>query len=287
MRPIFKNTALNDSFQKDGFVSFPLLDEQEIAELKQIFEKLQLTDEIGYGYLVGMNSKSLEQRKQMQEILLDYLREKVESVLVQRQLYTATFMTKLPSDQNYVPPHQDWTYTEDEDLDPSFMCWLTLDTVEKANGALGFIRGSHQKTDYIRAFPFPIAPTPVERHKLELMDMIEIVEMRAGEIAFFDNRTIHASFPNLSSVNRLAIGMSAFPSDKRLVTYTLKPNSDLSVVEKWAVDPEFFVRYNNPALRELYQSGKSLEGLYEKLGEEPYEYHRDWNLEQTREWLEA
>lgn len=282
MRPIFKSTALNKTFQEKGFVSFPLLDRDEVKALKDLYAQLALPDELGHGYIVGMNSTFFDRRKAMQEALMALIREKVEGVMVNRELYTATFMTKLSSDQNYVPPHQDWTYTENEEEDPSFMCWITLDDVEKANGALGFIPGSHAKTDYVRAFPFPLAPTPVELYKLQLMDLVEIIEMWAGDIAFFDNRTIHASYPNLSSVNRLAIGMSAYPRDRKLITYTLTPGKDFKEVVKWEVDPDFFLRYNNPELLKMFKSGKSLEGDYRKLNASRYDCHTEWSLEQTR-----
>ncbi len=287
MRDIFKSSNHNSLFQSNGFVRFPLLEPEEVSELKALYHELGLEDKIGYGYLVGMNDDSISMRKEMQGKILEIVSEKIEASMVNRKLYTATFMVKLPSDQNYVPPHQDWTFTENEDEDPSIMIWIALDDVSIENGALGFVKGSHKITKYPRVFPFPVAQTPVEKFKLELFDQVDYVEMKAGEIVVFDNRTIHASQPNRSKELRMAIGLSAYPRDKDLIAYTLKPNSSEKRISKWKVDEQFFVKYNNPALAQAYNNGDDLSTEFQLIEEVDYPHGEDWNLNQTIDWVKT
>ena len=82
------------------------------------------------------------------------------------------------------------------------MCWIPLCDVDIENGAIGFIPKSHKLYNYKRAFPFPASYTPIVSNELELMNYLEILDMKAGEMVFFNNLTVHGSFANYGNTVR-------------------------------------------------------------------------------------
>ena len=80
--------------------------------------------------------------------------------------------------------------------------------VDINNGAIGFIPKSHLLYDYKRAFPFPAYYTPIVSNEVELMNYMEIIDMKAGEMVFFMNNTVHGSFANYTDKIRYAININ-------------------------------------------------------------------------------
>jgi hypothetical protein len=100
---------------------------------------------------------------------------------------------------------------------------------------------------------------------------LQLIEMKAGEALFFDNRTFHASPPNTTEQTRLAVGLGFTQKDARLVHYYLKPNGKQDTLIRYDVDEEFFKKHDNLSLSKLHRAGGVIED-YSAVGEEPYEF---------------
>jgi hypothetical protein len=91
-----------------------------------------------------------------------------------------------------------------------------------------------------------------------LFEYLTYEAVHAGDALAFNNRTIHAAMPNTTEEQRIALGIGMTPAQADLYHYFLKPGTTDRLL-KLKVEDEFFVRYSNQALFDLYQSGKTPE----------------------------
>lgn len=243
MIPFFKDAKIEQDFQEFGFVKFANIGSNNIHKILELNKKLNIPDDMGKNFNVGLNCNNLEKRIFMREALVNILEDFFKEITNNRCIHSATLMDKIPHKYSIVPAHQDWTYT-DEDTYDSVMCWIPLVDVSYSNGALGFVPKSHIFFKYIRYFPFPNNNTPVDQYNLLLMAYFNVVEMKAGDIIFFNNKTIHGSFPNLEKKTRQAVALSFGINDIPIFAYLKKPDSS-NLVSKYIVDIDFSHKYNN------------------------------------------
>ena len=268
--PLFKNAADQEHFDKNGFVTIPVLERTEIDELLNFYKQLGLKDEKGYGFHVGMDNRDKDLVRSMVEKVKSLVRPKVESHLEETQMFTASFVVKDPNPQGVVPPHQDWSFVEDEKKHCSVTCWIPLQDVNMENGCIGVIKGSHKFFDSVRPSPSPQVETPLKNHMYTIFPYLQLLEMKAGEALFFDNRTFHASPPNTTDIPRVAVGLGFTQKAAEIRHYNLKPGTTDTLL-KYKIDADFFLKYDNAALSRMYDARESIKG-YELLGEMPYEW---------------
>lgn len=270
MTPLFNDPELQASFEKNGFVKIPALGKEEIDQMISLYSELNLKDEKGYGFHVGMDNPDKSLVRKMVDRVKEVALPKIEDRLAPTQLFTASFVVKEPNPQGVVPPHQDWSFVEDEEKHCSVTCWIPLQDVNMENGCIGVIRGSNRFFKNVRPSPSPQVETPLKKHMYTIFPYLELQEMKAGEALIFDNRTFHASPPNVTDSPRLAIGLGFTQADAEIRHYYLKPGTDDTLV-KYKIDPDFFFKYDNLGLSKMYDDGKMIEG-YEEICEMPYKW---------------
>lgn len=284
MVPLFKDEVLQASFEKNGFVKIPALNQEDIDALLALHKELDLKDEKGYGFHVGMDNADKNLVANMVQKIKDVAMPKVEGALTGAQVFTASFVIKEPNPQGVVPPHQDWSFVEDEKKHCSVTCWIPLQDVNMENGCIGVIKGSNRFFTNVRPSPSPQVETPLKRHMYTIFPYLELQEMKAGEALIFDNRTFHASPPNTTDAPRIAVGLGFTQSEAEIRHYYLKPGTEDTLC-KYKIDPEFFLKYDNLGLSKMYYKGENIEG-YELLNEMPYEWE-DLSEDEMRKLIES
>jgi hypothetical protein len=101
-----------------------------------------------------------------------------------------------------------------------------------------------------------------------LFPYFDLIPMKAGEALIFDNRTFHASPPNITNFPRLAVGLSFTQATAELRHYYLKPGTKNRLL-KYKIDTDFFTKYDNGSLSKMYDEGKLIED-YEMMEEIPF-----------------
>lgn len=274
MIPIFRDEERQRFFEQEGYTVFPLLNEAEIQELKQFYESLQIKDEKGFGFHVSMDQTDKDMCRMVRDKVWSIALPKLGEHLKDFKPFVASFVVKDPNPKGVVPAHQDWTFTDaEEDGYSSITCWVSLVETSIENGGMGVIRGSHKLMQNPRPSPSPQTPVPLGEHMFSIFPYLKTLDMKPGEVLMFDNRTIHASPPNTTEEVRLAVGIGVTQKDARLIHYYLKPDGTKSTLLKYAVDEDFFLKYDNAELARRHDKGHLVEG-YELLGEIPYQYPR-------------
>lgn len=259
MKPIFKNPEHQHFFEKNGYLLLPALEEEDVNALKNLYATLGIKDEKGYGFHVGMDNKDKSIVAQMSEVIANIALPRIEQELEDVQLFTSSFVVKEPHPQGVVPPHQDWSFVENEDDYCSVTCWIPLQDVTMDNGCMGLLKGSNHFFNNHRPSPSPQVGTPLKKHMFTIFPFLDLLEMKAGDALFFNNKTIHASPPNINDQTRLAIGLGFAQKEAQLRHYYLKPGTTDTLL-KYTITPDFFLKYDNAQLSEMYDKGQMIEG---------------------------
>ncbi|MEZ5004773.1 MAG: phytanoyl-CoA dioxygenase family protein, partial [Chitinophagales bacterium] len=268
MKPLFNDAKNQELFEKNGFLKIPAINEEDIQALLDLLEELNFNRANGHGFYVGMDHKDKKAVSYMMDRVAEIVLPKVAPYLVDYRLITASFVIKDPNPVGIVPPHQDWTFVEDEVQHCSVTCWIPLQKTTMENGCLGVIKGSNQYFSSVRPSPSPQSPSPLSKHMFTLFPYLNLIEMEAGEALIFDNRTIHASPPNISNEPRLAVGLSFTQKEAELRHYYLKPGTKDTLI-KYKIDPAFFKKYDNASLSKMYDANQCIDD-YEVISEQPF-----------------
>jgi hypothetical protein len=154
MQALFKNPDHQDFFQKNGYIKFDVLQNNEIEELKNFLFNSGIKKETDYGFYVGMDHENKALVKEMMQKVESIAMPKIAPYLVDYKLITASYVIKDPNPKGVVPPHQDWTFVEDETQHCSVTCWISLVDTNMENGCMGVIKGSNNYFNSVRPFSF-------------------------------------------------------------------------------------------------------------------------------------
>ena len=261
MKTIFKDAALQAQFEKEGYALVDMLTADEVSELKAYYETLNNNHISSYGFHVSLDNSNSEFVANVMSKIRTAVTAKADSVFENYKIFTTSFVVKESNPVSLVPPHQDWNFSEEDEGFVSATVWATLVDTDMNNGAMGLIVGSHKFFDHVRASPAPAFQTPIDPHVFSIFSYLKMIPMKAGQALVFNNKTVHASPPNISNSVRLAVGFGVTQADAPMRHYYLKPGSNAKTLLKYEIDDYFFTHYNNGKLMELYNQNKTLDDL--------------------------
>lgn len=272
MIPIFKDEQRQQFFEREGYCVFPLLNTNEVNDLKSFYESLALKDEKGFGFHVSMDNSDKQLCRKIRDKIWSVALPRLSEHLKDFKPFVASFVMKEVNPKGVVPAHQDWSFVDKEDEGyTSITCWIALVDTNIDNGGLGVIRGSHKFMQNHRPSPSPQCPVPLSEHMFSVFPYLHTIDMKAGEVLMFDNRTFHASPPNTSNSVRLAAGVGVTQAAAKLVHYYLKPDGTFKTMLRYNVDEDFFLKYENATLSRMYDAKQLIQDYGEPV-EVPYEY---------------
>ncbi len=286
MPPIFQEEEKQKFFEREGYVVYPLLNESEVLDLKNYYEALNLKDENGLGFHVSMDQKDKEMCRNIRAKIWGVALPKLSEHLKDFKPFVASYVVKEINPKGVVPAHQDWSFVDrEEEGFASITCWITLVDTNLDNGCMGVIRGSHQFMQNKRPSPSTQTPVPLSSHMFSIFPYLHTIEMKAGEVLMFDNRTFHASPPNTSDGLRLAVGVGVTQKDAQFVHYHTKPDGTFKTMLRYNVDEDFYLKYENATLSRMFSEGKLIEGYGEPV-EEWYSFP-DYTVDELIEMIKA
>ncbi len=228
------------TLKQNGFVSFPLLKESDINELKKLYQKFEtehLVHEEGFKKTSSFADKNqvLEINKRVSEIIAPILPEHFKAY----QMLGCNYLIKSSnSDQTKVPLHQDWTYV-DETKFYSMNVWIALEDIDERNGCLFFIPGSHRIGNFLRSAPS--YPVPFSQH-IDFLEKFKVpVPVKAGTCICFNNKTIHGSFANMGNTNRLVVVTTLFPENAKLLHHYIHDLKKPEIVTEYHISKDTFL----------------------------------------------
>lgn len=238
--PVFIDKTLQHAFDKYGYACFRLLNEEQADKLISGYTSFaQKHQDIPISFVSTSHSNDAELISKVNDLILSVAKDEIKNHLIDYEILFSNFLLKKAVDQSESDPHQDVTLV-DESKFLSFSIWIALTNTSPANGCLRMLNYSHKMPGGIRPNPsYPWRYRDVIPHiQSSLIDY----PMKKGEAILFAHSTIHASYPNLSGVDRLAAVIALYPNEAETFHYQL-PKKDASVVHKYKMDREAFISY--------------------------------------------
>ncbi|MEZ5054300.1 MAG: phytanoyl-CoA dioxygenase family protein [Chitinophagales bacterium] len=211
MNKVFLDTDYQHFFEKNGFllINKQIINDELLSEFCAIRNLLnsEKIDRIQKDFFVGLEHPDKQKVEQINFEINNRIAPILNDFIIDYSPFLSSFISKQPNKDADVFPHQDWSFTDDENLNYAITCWIPLQDTTVDNGCMGLIKGSHLFFNNIRFSP-PVAthPSPMSKHKSWILPYFQWLPMVAGSILFFDYRIFHASLPNISNSERLAIG---------------------------------------------------------------------------------
>ncbi len=231
---------LQEQFARDGFVVVDLLDDDTVAAISDRYAGMDHEQRDSYDWVEGFSTSIYDSRpgyrREVLEVMDQHVAPALDRVLAGYRIMWANFLVKQPG-ADPVPPHVDWTFL-DEDRFSSVTVWTPLLDTSPANGALGVVRGSHRRIDFLRASNIPT----FERCEAAVADIVDrpVLTMETGQAIIMDNRTVHFSTTNSDRTPRVAVGCVAGPVEADLHHYW---NDEQDRLTRFTIDREFYLTY--------------------------------------------
>jgi hypothetical protein len=166
--------------------------------------------------------------------------------------FKVLFLLKFQTHSHIPIRHQDWLFIDTNQPDLfSATIWVSLEDIDIKTGSLGFIKGSHKFLNNIIGSPSPEIITATMGHEELLLSYLTFPKVGKGDAIIFNNKTVHAAFPNTTDKQRIAAGIGVTPEPAVLHHYHLNPNNTKKVY-KLTVNEEFFHLYGNDSLRKCF-----------------------------------
>ncbi len=214
---------VQDHYWRDGFF-FPLraISPTQAADYRSHFESLE----------DKMKALDIARSGQFNEMhhLLPFVNEltrneqildAVEAVIGPNILvWGSTFFIKEARSTGYVSWHQDLRYWGLEDDDAMVSAWLALGPVNKANGCMQFVKGSHANglIEHVDRFEVDNFLYRGQEAKIDISqsDVFD-VELEPGEFSLHHGFTLHSSPANPSDIRRWGLTINYIAPHNRQV----------------------------------------------------------------------
>lgn len=235
----FKDNFLQEQFNEIGFVKVPFLTNNEIALLKDYITEntpiVQKSNEIGFFQGVFIDGKEIKVN------LHNYIKSIIEGKLLEFidefKVIIYTALAKGSGQNSKLELHQDSSFV-DESSDFSISIWIPLSDSNSQNGAMHYLENSHKTYPNIRCATVIHDYGDFE----EIKESMKCIDVKAGELLFFNPRILHYTPNNLTEENRIAVMAGLInPTSDILQWYKINDTR----LEVFKMKDDFFLDYDN------------------------------------------
>lgn len=258
MVAFFQSERLQQEFEADGYVTMPVLTEDEVAAVTRhcsliAGERVGRSEHRGL-YLSLVDEKDVTRRRAIMQEVHGLVGDGLSRALHPCRLLMGTYLIK-PSGTPHTAPHQDPTMTDAQTgVYGSVTAWIALRDITVETGALGIIRASHRFSARVIGTPIPAFRTISQGHEAMLFRYLTFVPVKAGEAVVFDTRCIHGALPNVTSDPRAVVAVRITPDEAPLYQFFLKPGTTDRLL-KLKISEDYLVRYRPQELYQMYRQG--------------------------------
>ena len=225
---------LHETLHENGYVTVPLLQQDEIAYLNEIANQFLIfsnAEFVSSSYILSKSESDF-----INEELHRILQPKMKSLFPYLELLGGTLATKI-NGNSVLKAHSDWTIVDESKFN-SYNLWIPLVDTNKENGTLGLISGSHLWNNAIRGMNIPNLYEKFTCHFLEIGDE---PNLSAGTGILYNHKLVHYSRPNKTQKRRnvAIIGMKDKVAALQ-VSFTL----DQKKIETYQATQDDFYQFN-------------------------------------------
>ena len=237
--PIFKNTEIQQKFDKQGFVVVPFVNENQVDKLENLFAEMH-PELPQSGFFSSSYSTDKQYKTEVSNRIVEILEESYQNNFVDYQPFGASFLFKTPGNNSELAAHQDWTIV-DETKHSALNCWIPLTAITKHNGPLMVLPGSH--FDNHKTLRAPTIPFFFQNEDSFVTQQLIPVLPKRGEAVILNQSLIHYSPPNQSTSIRKAL--TAGVKSKGAPMWFHYLNKENGKVERYLMPEDFLISFDN------------------------------------------
>lgn len=239
MKKLFRDDAMQEAFERDGFVVVDFYTPEEIEEVKSLYHRLHPKDE--EGFFPSTFSKDKNYRETTDSELRRIGNRRFNELLQDFQVINGSFIVKSPGEDSYLHTHQDMTLVDESEF-TGVNIWTTTVDLNDENGVLYALPGSHRFYPTYRGHTLRGFYDGIQE---EIKDYMTPYYLKAGQAMIFDQSIIHFSPPNLGNEVRIVSNVYFTHKDARFVIcYHDKQNPEWkNKVELFQQDLSFMTSY--------------------------------------------
>ncbi len=234
---IFKDEAVQEQFEKDGFVKIALLGEEEIQELDTL--RQHYFPEKRNAFFSSSYLEDFDLKTEISDRIKEIIQPKIEEQFENYRLIGAAYLIKGIGPHSEMPMHQDWTIVDEANYYAANV-WIPLTDTNEENGTLELMKGSHRWNNALRA---PTLPMSFKGLESKILPELTVVNAKVGEVVVLNQATIHYSKPNNSSEIRPAITTGLISAKAPLKFHYWDP--ERKQIEEFAQNDDFLLRFEN------------------------------------------
>lgn len=235
MKPHFKNPALQQQYDRDGYVILDnMLDRESIANLSAIFKAIEPAG-LDRMYC-NIYNRPAEENEKIDKAIYDAFAPHFDAIFNECHLSKAVFLAKGNGPQTASIMHQDWN-TVDETKFESLAMWSPLEDVDETNGCIYVVKGSHRMFQSVRSMTNPTLYLDFDS---ELEKYLTPVPIKAGQALVYAHNLFHGSKPKYEGAVRAAVVIGIIPNDARTVYYFKDP-ANPELLELFETNSDFYL----------------------------------------------
>lgn len=196
---LFKNNLQHRLFNIDGYLKLNnVLSPDIIKELKELYADNYSTPD---GMYVTHHSVTDENKnKKMSDKIFALIQSALVEIFDDFQPLISHYAVKKQGKFGLFNFHQDWSIISENSF-AVLHCWIPLQDVDKYNGTLAVLPGSHVVFNNYRSGTCPIRFTPIDSYN----EFTRHISAKVGDIVFYHPALFHGSGVNYSPDQRLAV----------------------------------------------------------------------------------
>lgn len=239
LRPRLKDPRLDAELEEQGYVLVPGAGRERLRAMRRAHRRTM--GRVPAGFDSTIYSSDETRKRTVHRELLGAMAPILDTLLtghrpLMSSFVTKGFVTKAHPETGTMPPHQDWTFV-DEDVSSSLNVWIPLVDVDDRNGALSLLPGGHRMPFTVRGTDTPNPFRAVE--EAVAAQMVEL-PMRAGDVLVHDHRVLHSSPPNRRRRPRVVAGCAVI-ADAAAPIHFRQVGPDR--VARYELDPSFYLEH--------------------------------------------
>lgn len=243
--PIFKDTALQEKFDRDGFVKIKLLSAEKADKLYKYFIDQQDAHDVVDGlYHSTTHTNNPDLIRKVDQYLKSVVLPEADKIFQNYEAMMSTYITKQSGPGSDTKLHQDPTFVDEQQY-VSANIWIALHDIGHQNGNLFFVPGTHRLINSLRVTP--ACPTAYDEVKDLLPKNLHEVPVKKGEAILINHALVHGATPNLAKGPRIAAVIAIRSAGADWIYHYLEKDAPYNQIEKYEVDLETFINLGKDA----------------------------------------
>lgn len=234
---IIRDEKILDTIHENGYTIEGNIGAENVNKLYSLYKELHHFNAPQGGNFYSLYSDDIAYRKKVHDTIGEILYPVYDTFFTDYKSVINSFIIKVPGPQSEFTLHQDSTGLDEMNYS-SLSIWIPLQDTNLENGTLCMVPKTHRFFYPYRGISFA---SPFSHFEDVLRTYLVPLDLKAGDIVLFDNRTVHYSHLNKSNADRVVVMSGLYPTTANIeMCYRDESKLD-SPIEIYKMEDDFLL----------------------------------------------